>query len=210
MLLLESAHRIANQLAMVSGLISLQIRGLRRRPRQISSDEAIDLLEDVRRATEAISDLHRLLAERPLANDVDLADFLPRITEAIVTSLAADGRATVNHRRLQSCPVPPETALHIGLLVGELVTNAVKYAHPTGVDGRIEVAVERDGAGGLVIEVSDDGVGLPEDFDVDGDGERHGMSLIQQFADKLDARLIFIQAGIGLTVRLEAPDPTLA
>jgi two-component sensor histidine kinase len=72
------------------------------------------------------------------------------------------------------------------------------------VPGKIEVTSQLNKLRGLVIEVADDGVGLPEDFDPNT-SESTGMVLMRNLAEQLSARLEFEQPPIGLCVRLELP-----
>ncbi len=59
--------------------------------------------------------------------------------------------------------IGPERALPLGFIVVEFFTNAVKYAHPSGVTGMLSVAC-RHGNGSITVDVADDGVGLPDGF----------------------------------------------
>jgi two-component sensor histidine kinase len=96
--------------------------------------------------------------------------------------------------------VRADQATPVALIVSELVTNALKYAHPTGVAGRIQVSCRSVG-GGLVVEVTDDGVGLSETFDPHTDGGL-GFRVVRGLARQLGAKLVYESGGIGLTVRL--------
>jgi len=86
----------------------------------------------------------------------------------------------------------------VGLIVGELVTNALKYAHPAGVFGEIIVGCT-DAGDRLVIEVADDGVGLPEGFDA-AKNAGLGLRLVHSLAEQLRATLMFNDSGTGLSV----------
>lgn len=77
---------------------------------------------------------------------------------------------------------------------------------PTGVAGKIGIASRNRPEGGLVIEIADDGVGLPEGFDPTM-GSRTGLRLMRALAEQLGGRLDFEQGLIGLAVRLELPPP---
>jgi two-component sensor histidine kinase len=91
----------------------------------------------------------------------------------------------------------------VGLAVSELVMNAVKFAHPAGVAGELLIACNRrDDL--IVIEVTDDGVGLPEGFDPAVDGQ-FGLQLLRSLAAQLKARLEFHNTELGLRVRLSLP-----
>jgi two-component sensor histidine kinase len=82
----------------------------------------------------------------------------------------------------------------------------VKYAHPAAVKGRIELGCYRRPAGGILIQIADDGVGMPEGFDPAKDGGL-GMRMVRMLSDQLGASLTFESTGVGLTVRLLIPPP---
>jgi len=85
-----------------------------------------------------------------------------------------------------------------------LITNNLNHVHPAGVPGEIEVSCRQGPAGELIIEVGDDGVGLPEGLDpMTSDG--FGFRLVRGLAKQLGALLGFEDQGIGLMVRLRLP-----
>lgn len=100
--------------------------------------------------------------------------------------------------------VSSEPAILICLIVKEAVANAIRYSHPAGVAGLIKIVCERNHDGTFSIEVLDDGVGLPEDFDPTKDGGP-GLQFIYGAARRLDARLEFESTSLGLCVRLQVP-----
>ena len=133
--------------------------------------------------------------------DFELAEIVREVAEATVASLAAPGKAELSFRLPATRLAPAHLAFPISLAIGELVTNSLKHAHPTGVAGEIEVSCRQGRDGDLTIEVSDDGVGLPEGFDpMASDG--FGFRLVRALADQLHAQLSFDEPGIGLTVQL--------
>jgi two-component sensor histidine kinase len=200
----ESDHRIANNLQFVGGLLRLQASNLRRRQLASSPEEILAALDEAGRRIETVGRLHRLLAQRRDTEAVDVTRFLREIAEATVSSLGQADRAHLSFSSSQTCEVPARQALPMGLIVGELVTNSVKYAHPTGVVGEISVVCGRNREGGIDIQVSDDGVGFPEGFEPER-AESLGLRLVYTFSQQLDARLAFLQSDIGLTVRISTP-----
>jgi PAS domain S-box-containing protein len=102
------------------------------------------------------------------------------------------------------CEVLSEPAILICLIVKEAVANAIRYSHPAGVAGIIKITCERNYDGALSVEVLDDGVGLPEDFDPAKDGGP-GLQLIYAVARGLGARLEFESTSLGLGLRLLVP-----
>jgi PAS domain S-box-containing protein len=103
------------------------------------------------------------------------------------------------------CAVTSDEATVIGLIVGEAVRNAIKYSHPTGVAGRIIVRCQQDDRGRITIDVTDDGVGLPENFDPKSDGGV-GFRMMRALSERLEAGLTFESTSIGLGVSLEVPN----
>jgi two-component sensor histidine kinase len=197
-----SDRRIADNLAMVAGLDRASSLGRRFSP--IDGDEVRTSLAGLGGRADAVTRLHRMLAERPAEAAVNLGEYLEDISAAIVVALTGD-----RHIRLQlacdpCCFASPERALSIGFIVVELITNAVKYAHPTGVAGEIKVACRQGSDGTLTLQVSDDGVGLPEGMDptrVDS----LGLWLVRSLAAQLGARVRFEHDALGLSCVLQIP-----
>ncbi|HEX4197008.1 MAG TPA: sensor histidine kinase [Caulobacteraceae bacterium] len=200
----ESNHRIANNLTLIAGLLRLQAADVAKSGRTLSAEEACLLLEEVGGRIETVGRLHRLLAHVGHAETIDLHEFLHDIAEASIGSMALAGDMTLAQTLPDACAIPAHQALPLGFVVGELITNAVKYAHPTGVKGRVEVLCDPRPEGGILIQIVDDGVGLPEGFDPGQDGGL-GMRMVRLLADQLGASLSFASSDVGLTVRLLIP-----
>ncbi len=199
----EANHRIANNLAMVAGLVRIQARGIAAESGAMSRAEVGALLEEIGHRIDTVGHLHRLLSGLVSGSDVDLSDYLRKISQAVVESLSFAGRATLLHDGDETCPVSAERALPLGLIVGELVTNAVKYAHPSGVAGIVTVGCWRKGDK-IVVSIGDDGVGLPEGFNP-AHADSLGLRLARSLAAQIGATLAFQSVGIGLTIDLTLP-----
>jgi len=199
----EANHRIANNLSLVAGMVRLNAREVASATEPLSKEKVGSILEEIGGRIAAIAHLHGLLASHDRGEPIDLSDYLREISETVVSSFTFLGRARLSYSSEMACMVAPERALAIGLIIGELVTNAVKYAHPAGVRGRITVACNNvDGA--VVVEVADDGVGLPQDFDPMTDGGL-GLRLVRSLAQQVKGELAFNDTGIGLSVELRMP-----
>jgi len=153
---------------------------------------------------DTIGRLHRLLTESDGDATVDLFAYLREIADAAIFALSMKGQAEILFDLEPNCVIQAKQATAVGLVIGEAITNAVKYSHPTGVPGKIAIMSRRIRDHGLVIEVADDGVGLPEGFDPHR-SESTGVALMGALANQLSARLSFEQRPIGLSVRLELP-----
>lgn len=200
----EAHHRIANSLAVLTGLVRLQASNLAKRQCAPTIEEMRLVLEDVVARISAVALLHRLLSQGPQQGAVDLNAYLGEVCRGVTGALSYTGQSRVSDPNEGACLVDPDQAVSIALVVSELVTNAIKYAHPTGIAGIIDVSCRRLGDGSLIIEVSDDGVGLPEGFDQDSDGSL-GLQVVRAMSVKLGAAVVFDSTLVGLTVRLTLP-----
>jgi len=87
---------------------------------------------------------------------------------------------------LEPASVSIDTAVPVGLMLNELVTNSLKYAFPNGRSGRLFVALGADADGGFILRVHDDGIGLRPDFRLEEAGTL-GLRLVRMFAKQLRA-----------------------
>lgn len=136
---------------------------------------------------------------------LDLAGYLREVAQAAMASLTEADRTEVSFDLAAGCDISAKQAAAIGLVVVEAMTNAFKYAHPSGLAGKLRLAARRGRDGGLVIELADDGVGLPEDFDP-RTAKSNGFRVMRAAADQLRGRLSFAQGPLGLCVRLALKD----
>lgn len=145
------------------------------------------------------------LLSQPRANaKVELASYLRQVSEAAVSVPSAAGAIELRFDGEAGCWVTADEALSLGLIVDELVTNAVRYAHPTGVAGMIRVSCSRTCARFIRVAVSDDGVGLPEGLDP-RESNHFGMRLVHSLATELRAAIAFADSGLGLSVAVQIP-----
>lgn len=203
-LIAEANHRIGNSLALIAALVRRHAATISAWRRPVSIEEILAALGEAEIRIEAVGRLHRLLAEAESGTAVNLGDYLRDIADAAVSSLSCPGRVALSHKSAAGCIAPAGQALPIALIAGELITNAIKYAHPTGVAGKISVGCHRAVEDMIVVEVADDGIGLPEGYDPMSQGGL-GLRLARSLAKRLQAKLMFQSNSIGLRVRLLVP-----
>jgi two-component sensor histidine kinase len=134
---------------------------------------------------------------------IDVVSYLETIAEGILSNLPMAGKILLQTDFRSRVALPLVKAVPLGLIVGELVTNSIKYAHPTGITGVVRIESSRRN-GAIVIEVSDDGVGLPEGFDPLATNDA-GLAMIRGLAAQLGASISFDNHGLGLTCALRMP-----
>ncbi len=153
MLMSEMNHRMMNNLNMISSMLSLEARGM--------SDENFSrILEDFRSRIDTIALLHKNLFSSDNISEVDLAHFLGEMTKDFESTYLADVRPISLRADIRPLKVKTKSAVTIGLIVNELVTNSVKHAFPDGVSGEIVVYGSRISNDKYCISVLDNGVGF--------------------------------------------------
>jgi two-component sensor histidine kinase len=170
LLLQEMSHRVKNKFAMVSSIIGLQSRR--------STPEVREALQDVESRVNIIATVHDFLQLSRHEGLIDMSEYLPRLCKALQGALCGPRPVTLQ-ARAELIRLPPEKALSVGLMVNELVTNAFKYAFDDERIGHVHVELAPANEG-LVLSVSDDGKGRPQECEA-GLGTR----LVTVFAAQL-------------------------
>lgn len=200
----EANHRIANHLAMLVTSLQFQARALAKGPAHFSRKDASRMMQETISKIINIERLHRRLADTTNDQTIDLADYLIECSVTLVAGLALTDRVHLAHRLEAHCHVRPEQAQPLSLLVNEIIMNAVRHAHPADLPVQIEFSCGHTADGGLLIEISDDGVGLPEGFNPKIDGGV-GFQLIRILTQSLGASYEIDSGPLGLSFRLLIP-----
>lgn len=181
-LIKEIHHRVKNNLQILSSLLHLQSR-------QIQDEAALDAVRESQNRVEAMSLLHQKLYMGDNLAAVDMPDYLRNLADALLDSFGLDESGRV---RIQ-CDLEPlrldvDTAVPLGLIINELVTNSLKYAFPGNRTGVVRIALWKDETGRLCLRVSDDGVGKAAIPDP-GQSTAFGSRLVQMLSKKLGGAL---------------------
>ena len=148
----EAWHRIANSLQMLRSLLQVQAR-------HVADPDARAQVEGAMQRVAAVGTLHRRMCDADAGLSADAKDYLGGMLDEMQATLP-DGSDRALVLDMEPFMLAAGDLTAVGLITGELVTNAIKYGH-----GTVAVQVRRQPAG-LEISVSDDGGGFPPDFDV--------------------------------------------
>lgn len=205
----EAHHRIANSLALLVSLVRMQAAAVHRKSQPLPAAEVRWLLDGIAARIGTVSHLHHLLSHAPAGGATNLAPHLRAVTEALVTALSLPEQPVRVEHRGGDCMVLMRQVQPIVLILCEVFINAMKYAHPTGVPLVMTVECRAAADGRLVLTVSDDGVGLPEGFDIRTGGGL-GFRIIRGLAAEIGADLQILSSTLGLSFRLSLPAATMA
>jgi two-component sensor histidine kinase len=202
LLLQEVHHRVNNNLQLICSLLSIQSG---------SADNTLvasALLESQNRVS-SMAKIHAMLYDSRSLSAIDFAEYARSLAEAVAYSYAMDP-AGIKPARIQLAfeldPISLEIDLAIpcGLILNELVTNALKHAFPNGRSGVIRVSLKRVGGRRIRLAVEDNGIGLPS-AGIPGNAESPGMGIVNALTRQLGGALeIMPGQGCGFVLTFEA------
>lgn len=197
-LLREVHHRIKNNLQVVQSLLELQAQ-------RIEDPRFAEVLRESRSRVRAIASLHEQLYRAPEATGLDFGAWLHRLVADLRhTHLIGAGRILLEVEA-EPLVLGLDTSVPFGLIVHELVTNALKHAFPGELRGRVLVGLRGLPDGECELSVTDDGVGLPADLDVRRTGTL-GLRLVDGLVGQIGGRLER-ETGRGTAVRIRFREP---
>ena len=175
-LLREMHHRVKNNLQVISSLLNLQAD-------HINDPRAYEMLRESRNRVYSISLIHEALYKSPDFEKVDFCEYIRNLTANLFSSFGSRaGKIHLNYE-LQEAFLKIETAIPCGLIINELVSNALKYAFDKDQEGSITVTFHPEDDS-FIIAVSDNGRGLPDSFDIQNSGST-GMELVTSLTQQL-------------------------
>jgi two-component sensor histidine kinase len=177
LLIKEVNHRVNNSLSIVASMLHLHASGA-------ESNEVRHELREASSRIAAIARAHQRLYRSDRIDTLDLGAYLTDVCKDLDDSMPS---CEVNVSAEEGIEIRTDRAIPAVLLVNELITNAAKYAYPTG-NCRVWVTLSRAPKDNVAISVRDEGVGLPATFDIKS-GRRLGMRLVGSFSQQLQGDL---------------------
>ncbi|MGY9046831.1 hypothetical protein P775_01080 [Puniceibacterium antarcticum] len=202
----EADHRIANHLAMLGSYVRLKSAKLIRQGATAPVGEAVLVLKAIGVQIDAISQLHRFLAVQTTPRNLDLQNYLVNICAALRSAVAEDVQIIEDFGA--GCALSPQDMLPVAQIVTEVMTNAIKHGQSGAGGAIIRVSCQNDNLGSILIEVCDNGPGLPAPA-MTKTPPGLGLRIIETLADQVGGRIEYLSGHQGLTVRLTLPDLAL-
>jgi len=186
-LLREMRHRIANSLQIIASILLLKARS-------VESEETRTHLRDVHKRLILVAAVQRQLCAAGMQDEVEIGPYMAQLCTGLAQSMTdGDGRVLILSSS-SSGKIKADDAISFGLIVTELVLNALKHGFPDGRRGTIAVSFDTHGAGWR-LAVSDDGIGYARDAATVHTGL--GRDIVQALARHLKARGEIADGGIG-------------
>jgi two-component sensor histidine kinase len=202
-LALQANHRIANHLSMLVAAVRRPLPAIEAGPQTIPRELVADLLNDMAGRILAVARLHLMLAKQLAPGEVELGKVLMAAAGELQSSGIFGDRMQITSS-LDSCLVEASQASMLLMAFSEIATNAMKHAHPTGLPVELTIAGTATPGGGVQLQIADDGVGFPEDFDEWRDAGL-GLRLVRSLVESAGGHLTTNSDPLGLTFSIQLP-----
>ncbi|ETW10951.1 signal transduction histidine kinase [Roseivivax marinus] len=193
-LLEELNHRVMNSLTMIGSIIALEAR-------RLSDEECQAALRRMRSRIDAVAALYSNLSKAHSIDTVDASDYLSALVSDIVTASGRDAQITLDFD-IARAELSTRTAVPLGLIVNEVVTNSMKYAFRDRDSGLLGLRLDRE-EGTLRIRIWDDGGGIDPNARVDSG---LGQKLTEAFSAQLDGTLERESNASGTSYTITIPE----
>lgn len=199
-LLAEIHHRVKNNLQIISSLLSLQSG-------YITDEKALSLVRNCEERVRSMALVHERLYLSEDLSRIDFGHYIHGIALRLYQVYGVDSRAVTFSSGVKDALFTIETAIPLGLILNELLSNALRHAFPGGGNGTITVGLDVDDkTGEYTLTVEDDGVGFPADVDY-RQSETLGLLLVNLLADQLDGTVELDRNG-GTSFRITFREQT--
>jgi PAS domain S-box-containing protein len=196
-LITELHHRVKNNLNLIISMLSLQARSIK------NYDEAISAFENCRNRVYGMALVHEKLYDSGDISRIDMSSYISDMAGELVHTYSKDNRVHINIET-SDLFLNINSAIPCGLILNEVLTNALKYAYPGGEKGSIQIKFETRKDGRFELVVQDNGIGIPAEIDFDNLNTL-GFRLIMKLAEQLKGN-IEIERENGTALHLIFPE----
>lgn len=195
LLLKEIHHRVKNNLQVISSLLSMQSFG-------IEDEKTLDLVREGKDRVKSMALIHQSLYQDENLIGVRSSEYIQKLSQSLFQSYNVDPDRIQLTTDIEELQMDVDTMIPLGLILNELISNALKYAFEDGEPGEIQICLKQRELD-TILEVKDDGKGVPGHFDLDQTTSM-GYLIVKDFCQKLRAT-IDVEAIDGTRIRIKIP-----
>ena len=195
-LLREIHHRVKNNMQIISSLLNLQSR-------QVEDPHVLEAFKESQRRIRSMALIHERLYQSADLSRIEFSQYLDNLAHRLLLSYQVDPDRILLKLLTEEVFLNVNTAIPCGLIVNELVSNALKHAFPDGRTGEVAVELHRSESGEFLLRVKDDGVGFPKALDF-RHTETLGMQIVVTLVDQIDGTIeVGASAGTDFQIRFK-------
>ena len=180
-LLKEIHHRVKNSLQVISSLLYLQSKDLK-------DEETVNIFVESQNRIRSMALVHEKLYRSKNLAQINLSTYIRDLANALFRTYSINSNKIKLIMDIQKTVLDIDTAIQCGLILNELISNALKYAFPKDLCGEINIALKLKQNNMVKLSVSDTGVGLPDDFDITDSGPL-GMRLVESLVGQIHGKM---------------------
>lgn len=180
LLLKEIHHRVKNNLELVKSLLALQSA-------KINDSASKEVMQESQSRVQSMGIIHQKLYQGENPGSIEMKDYFINLGEGILDTFNAEDKVKIDYA-MDKLELDVDTAVPIGLIVNELLTNALKYAFPDNHNGNISISLHKPRPEVLTLQVADNGVGKSIGAKPRGTG--FGSQLIQLLTQQLNGKMV--------------------
>jgi len=181
-LLKEIHHRVKNNLQVITSLLGLQSLS-------IEDPAAKDLFRQSQQRINSMSMIHQMLYQSDHLAGINYRDYLERLVYSLVSSVKGDDFDLQINMNVPDLSLNVDTAIPLGLLVNEIVTNALKYGLNKGSESLLTLELQPQGEHSFQLHIGDNGDGIPGEWTKASSPTSLGLRLIQQLSRQLQGSI---------------------
>lgn len=182
-LLREIHHRVKNNMQVISSILQLQAN-------YIKDAAALEVFKDCQGRIRTMALIHEQLYRSEGLAQIDFKEYLESLVGLLLRAQLGRGVNVRHEYEIASVTLDADTAIPLGLIANELVSNCLKHAFAGRTAGRVRVTLRKLDDGGIQMAVQDDGIGLPPAFDPDKTNSL-GVRLVKILSGQIKGRLEF-------------------
>lgn len=179
-LLKEIHHRVKNNLQIISSLLNLQSNF-------IKDQEYLAVFRESQNRIKSMALIHEQLYQSLDLTHINFEEYMNDIVNHLIHAYASDLRRINIKKNIENVSMGIETAIPCGLIINEIISNALKHAFPDKQSGEVKIEFESVN-NGYILTISDNGIGLPEDFDIEK-SKSLGLKLVNMLIKQIDGTL---------------------
>lgn len=197
-LLRELHHRVKNNMQVISSLLNLQAN-------HIADPVAKEMFRETQRRIRSMALVHEQLYQSANLSQINFASYLAHLSSHLFQACGVSTHRVRLNLQTEELLLDVNTAIPLGMIFNELMTNSLKHAFPDNREGEIKVILRRYDRDQAFLEVADNGLGLPKGFKLE-ECKSLGLQIVQTLCHQIKARIELDQSE-GTAFRIIFPCP---
>lgn len=197
-LLRELHHRVKNNMQVISSLLNLQVN-------HVAEPAAKEIFRETQRRIRSMALVHEQLYQSASLSRVNFASYLKQLSSHLFQSCGVSTYRVSLDLEIEDLDLEVNTAIPLGMIFNELLTNSLKHAFPQERKGKIKVILRQLEGSKALLAVIDNGIGLPSDFSLEN-STTLGLQIVHTLVNQVRAE-ITIEPGPGASFRIIFPYP---